>query len=70
MVGLFATQKGINYPVFTAQEDIIEAYGVDSVPINIFLGRDGSQREKEKGYDEEKKYKMEEEIIKLLGEKD
>lgn len=70
MVGLFVTQKGINYPVFTAQEDIIEAYGVDSVPINIFLGRDSSQRETEKGYDEEKKYKMEEEIIKLLGEKD
>lgn len=69
MVGLFVTQKGINYPVFTAQEDVLEAYNVDSVPLNVFIGRNGKEREREKGYDEEKKYKMEEGIMKLLKEK-
>lgn len=68
MVKLFMDKAGINYPIFDAERDVIEAYSVRAVPFNIFFGRDGKERKRELGYNEEKKREIEEEVTRLLKE--
>lgn len=37
----FIKQAGINYPVYLAGRDASNAYGVTSVPHNVFIAKDG-----------------------------
>lgn len=68
MVKQFMDKAGINYPVFVIERDVIEAYSVRAVPFNVFFGRDGKEKKRELGYNEEKKREIEEEVTKLLKE--
>lgn len=68
MVSLFIEEKGVNYPNFLAEGDVLDAYSLKAVPFNVFFGRDGSERKRELGYNEEKKNEMEEEVKRLLKE--
>ncbi len=68
MVKIFMDDKGVNYPVFHAERDVLAEYSVRAVPLNVFFGRDGKERMRELGYNEEKKKEIEEEVARLLKE--
>ncbi len=68
MVKLFMEKTGMNYPNFIAGKDVLEAYSVRAVPFNIFFGRDGKERARELGYNEQKKKEIEKEVAGLLRE--
>lgn len=69
IVRQFVEKKGITYPMFLGGEDVLETYDVRAVPLNVFIGRDGEEKRREKGYSEEKQGEFEEGIVKLLKEK-
>lgn len=68
MVKLFVDRAGINYPVFVAEKDVLEAYSVKGVPLNIFFSRNGKQTKRELGYNEEIKREFTAEVERLLRE--
>lgn len=68
MVKLFMDRAGINYPIFVAEKDVIQAYSVRAVPLNIFFGRDGREVKRELGYNEKIKNEFAAEVERLLRE--
>ncbi len=70
MVKVFMDKKGVGYPVFMVEQDVLDKYyaGMERilVPYNVFIGRDGKQAMSELGYNKKKQKEMEEEIARLL----
>jgi hypothetical protein len=62
----FVRSKQLNYAVLPRMGDTFKAYGHRSYPTNIFVGRDGTVRERQVGFSEQDVVK---EIEELLAEK-
>ena len=70
LVKVFMDKKGVGYPVFMVEQDVLDKYyaGMERilVPYNVFIGRDGKKAMSELGYNKKKQKEMEEEIERLL----
>ncbi len=68
MVELFIEKTGLTYPNFEAGEDVLKLYSVRAVPFNVFFGKDGKERMRELGFNDQKKKEIEKEVVSLLNE--
>jgi thiol-disulfide isomerase/thioredoxin len=64
----FIADKGINYPVAMANEDLLADYGVRSLPTLFVINKKGVVVEKYQGFNDEIAASMEALIKKLLAE--
>jgi len=64
----FVADKGINYPVAMANEDLLADYGVRSLPTLFVINKKGTVVEKYQGFNDEIAASMEALIKKLLAE--
>ncbi|MBI4554074.1 MAG: TlpA family protein disulfide reductase [Planctomycetes bacterium] len=67
-VTAFSKKAGIKYPIFMAELDLLEKYGIQYIPHHVFIDKKGTQRHEETGFSEAGKTAFETRIKELLKE--